>query len=82
FMNLTTGIIMLIARFVPMVVTLKIAGSLAAKKKVPITAGTLATHNGLFIGLLIAIIMIVGALSFFPALALGPIVEHLEMLFI
>lgn len=82
FVNFTTGIAMLIARFVPMVVTIKIAGSLAAKKKVPVTAGTLATHNGLFVGLLIAVIIIVGALSFFPALALGPIAEYLEMLFI
>ena len=56
---------------------LAIAGSLAAKKNVPVSAGTLPTHTPLFIGWLIAVVIIVGALSFFPALALGPIVEHL-----
>jgi K+-transporting ATPase ATPase A chain len=68
---------MLFARYWLAIPALAIAGSLAAKKKVPASAGTLPTHTPLFIGWLIAVIMIVGALSFLPALALGPIVEHL-----
>ncbi len=62
-----------------MLPVLAIAGSLAAKKSVPESAGTLRTDGPLFAGLLIGVIIIVGALSFFPALALGPIVEHLGM---
>jgi K+-transporting ATPase ATPase A chain len=54
-----------------------VAGSLVAKKTVPASAGTFPTHGGLFVGLLVGVILIVGGLSFFPALALGPIVEHL-----
>jgi K+-transporting ATPase ATPase A chain len=56
-----------------------IAGSLAAKKAVPASAGTFPTTGGLFIGLLVGVILIVGGLTFFPALALGPVVEHLAM---
>ena len=59
---------------------LAIAGSLAAKKRVPTGAGTLPTHTPLFIGLLIGTVVIVGALTFVPALALGPVVEHLQMM--
>lgn len=81
FLNISLGIAMLLARFGPMLPMIAVAGSLAKKKKVPVTSGTLITYNKLFIGLLIAIILMVGALSFFPALALGPIVEHLQMLF-
>ena len=55
-------------------------GSMAAKKTVPVSAGTFPTHGGLFIGLLVGVILIVGGLTFFPALALGPIVEHLSMI--
>lgn len=80
FVNVTTGISMLLVRYIPIVATLFIAGSLAGKKKVAASAGTLATHNSLFIGLLIAVILLVGALSFFPALALGPIAEGLGSL--
>ncbi|MBD7910946.1 MULTISPECIES: potassium-transporting ATPase subunit KdpA [Clostridium] len=80
FINVTTGIVMLFARFVPMIATLAIAGSLVKKKKVATSVGTLPTHNGLFIGLLIMIVILVGALSFFPALALGPIVEYFQMI--
>ena len=58
---------------------LAVAGSLAAKKIVPPSSGTFPTDNGLFVGLLIGVILIVGGLTFFPALALGPIVEHLAM---
>jgi K+-transporting ATPase ATPase A chain len=59
--------------------TLALAGSLVRKQRVPASAGTLPTHTPLFIGWLIAIVLIVGALNFLPALALGPIVEHLMM---
>jgi len=68
---------MLFGRFFVIVPALAIAGSLAAKKTVPVSAGTLPTHGALFIGLLVGVILIVGGLTFLPALALGPIVEHL-----
>jgi potassium-transporting ATPase potassium-binding subunit len=80
FINISIGLVMLFARFVPMMATLAIAGSLVQKKKVAISAGTLPTHNALFIGLLVFVILLVGALSFFPALALGPIAEFLKMI--
>lgn len=79
--NIITGLIMLISRFIPMILILSIANSLASKKKIPVSAGTLPTHNGIFIGMLIFVVLIIGALSFLPALALGPITEHLEMFF-
>lgn len=79
FINITIGLIMLFVRFVPLVATLAIAGSLVQKKKVAVSAGTLPTHNALFIGLLIFVVLLVGALSFFPALALGPIAEFFQM---
>jgi K+-transporting ATPase ATPase A chain len=79
FYNIWGGIAMLIARYWLAIPTLALAGSLAAKKQVPATDGTLPTHNLLFIGWLIAIVIIVGALNFIPALALGPIVEHLML---
>jgi len=77
FYNITLGVTMLIARYALIVPTMAIAGSLARKKKVPASAGTLPTHTLLFIFWLIAVVIIVGALSFLPALALGPIVQHL-----
>ena len=77
FYNTILGFAMLIARYWLAVPALAIAGSLAGKKKVPAGAGTLPTHTPLFIAWLIGVIVIVGALSFLPALALGPIVEHL-----
>ncbi len=80
FINISIGLVMLFARFVPMMATLAIAGSLVQKKKVAVSAGTLPTHNALFIGLLVFVILLVGALSFFPALALGPIAEFLKMI--
>jgi K+-transporting ATPase ATPase A chain len=78
--NMTTGLAMLMGRFLIIVPVLAIAGSLAAKKTVPVSVGTLPTHGGLFIGLLVGVVLIVGGLTFLPALALGPIVEHLSML--
>jgi K+-transporting ATPase ATPase A chain len=77
FYNIALGIAMLIARYALIVPVLAMAGSLARKKKIPVGAGTLPTHTPLFIGWLIGVIIIVGALSFLPALALGPIVQHL-----
>lgn len=77
FYNLTGGIAMLFARYWLAIPTLAIAGSLAKKKHVPSGPGTLATHTPLFVSLLIGIVIIVGALTFIPSLALGPIVEHL-----
>lgn len=81
FINLLTGIVMLLARFIPIGLTLAIAGSLAQKKILPTSAGTLQTNNAMFVGLLVGVILMIGALSFLPALALGPIAEHLSMMF-
>nr|WP_316650474.1 potassium-transporting ATPase subunit KdpA [uncultured Gellertiella sp.] len=78
--NTTLGISMLLGRFAYAVPVMAIAGSLAAKPKVAVSAGTFATNTPLFVGLLAAIILIMGGLQFFPALALGPIVEHIQML--
>jgi K+-transporting ATPase ATPase A chain len=80
FYNLTGGLAMLFARYWLAVPTLALAGSLVQKKKVPAGAGTLPTYTPLFIAWLISIVIIVGALNFIPALALGPIVEHLVLL--
>ncbi|HLH04091.1 MAG TPA: potassium-transporting ATPase subunit KdpA [Bryobacteraceae bacterium] len=78
--NLTLGLAMLMGRFFFLIPLLAAAGSLAAKKKVAETLGTLPTHGPLFVGLLVGTVLLVGALTFFPALALGPIVEHYLML--
>jgi K+-transporting ATPase ATPase A chain len=80
FYNTALGICMFFARYWLIVPVLAIAGSLVQKKKIPESAGTLPTHTPLFIAWLIGVIMIVGALSFIPALALGPIVEHLMVI--
>ncbi len=77
FYNLTLGIGMLIGRFGVIIPVLAIAGSMAAKKTTPPSAGTFRTDNWLFAGLLIAVILIVGGLTFFPAISLGPVIEHL-----
>lgn len=77
FYNGMLGAAMLIGRFWVMLPVLAIAGSLAEKKTIPVGAGTLPTHTPLFVMLLVSVVIVVGALSFFPALALGPIVEHL-----
>ena len=74
--DLTLGLAMLFGRFLFIIPSLAIAGSLANKKAVPTSAGTLPTHGPLFVGLLVATVIVVGALTFFPALSLGPIVEH------
>jgi potassium-transporting ATPase potassium-binding subunit len=77
--NLTIGLAMLIGRFLIIIPMLAIAGSLAMKKAVPATSGTFPTHGPLFVGLLVGTVLIVGALTYFPALSLTPIVEHLLM---
>jgi K+-transporting ATPase ATPase A chain len=79
FYNTALGLAMLAARYVPIVVILALAGALAQKKLVPAGGGTLPTHTPLFIVLLVGTVILVGALTFLPALALGPIVEHLQM---
>jgi K+-transporting ATPase ATPase A chain len=77
--NVTIGFAMLIGRFMMLLPLLAIAGSLAEKKQVPVSAGTFPTHGPLFVGLLVGTVIIVGALTYFPALSLGPIVEHLML---
>ena len=79
FYNVTGAIAMFIGRFWMIIPAMAIAGSLAAKKIVPASAGTFPTTGGLFVGLVVGVILIVGGLTFFPALALGPIAEHLAM---
>ena len=79
FYNLTGAIAMFVGRFWMIIPTMAIAGSLAAKKLVPASAGTFPTTGGLFVGLVVGVIIIVGGLTFFPALALGPIVEQLAI---
>jgi len=71
--------VMWLGRYWPIVAVLAIAGSLAAKKRVPVTGGTMPTYGPTFVILLIGTVLLVGALTFVPALALGPIVEHLMM---
>lgn len=78
--NTMQGIAMLLGRFVYIVPMLAVAGSLAAKKSAPPSSGTFPTHGPLFVTLLVAVILILGGLTFFPALALGPIAEHVSML--
>ena len=79
FYNLTLASAMLVGRFWMIVPAMAIAGSLAAKKSIPVSSGTFPTTGGLFVGLLVGVILIVGGLTFFPALALGPAVEQLAM---
>mgnify|MGYP002713616599 CR=1 FL=1 len=79
FYNTTIGLAMLIGRFAMIVPMLAVAGSLAGKKRLPTSAGSLPTHGPLFVGLLVGVILIAGGLAFFPALALGPIAEHLAL---
>ncbi len=77
--NLTMGLAMFVGRFIFLIPILAAAGSLAAKKKVPFTSGTFPTHGPLFVGLLVGTVIIVAALTYFPAVSLGPIVEHYLM---
>ncbi|HET9693302.1 MAG TPA: potassium-transporting ATPase subunit KdpA [Steroidobacteraceae bacterium] len=79
FYNYALGVAMWISRYWLMIPVLAIAGSLAAKRSVAVTAGTLPTHTPLFVSLLAGVVVLVGALTFLPALALGPVVEHLQM---
>jgi potassium-transporting ATPase potassium-binding subunit len=79
FYNVALGLAMWFGRFWPIVAALAIAGSLASKKRIPVTEGTLPTHGGLFISLLIGSILLIGVLTYVPALALGPIVEHFTL---
>jgi K+-transporting ATPase ATPase A chain len=79
FYNLTLASAMFVGRFFMIVPAMAIAGSLAGKKSIPPSAGTFPTTGGLFVGLVVGVILIIGGLTFFPALALGPIVEHLAM---
>ncbi len=79
FYTIALGVCMWLARFIPMIAVLAIAGSLAAKKTVPVTSGTLPTDGPLFVVLLVGVVILVGALTFLPALGLGPIVEHLSI---
>ena len=79
FYNTALGFAMLFSRYWLAIPVLAIAGALAAKKKVPVGLGTLPTHTPLFVAMLVGVVIIIGALTFFPALALGPIVEHLAL---
>jgi K+-transporting ATPase ATPase A chain len=79
FYNVTGAVAMFIGRFWMIIPAMAIAGSLAAKKSIPVSAGTFPTTGGLFVGLVVGVIVIVGGLTFFPALALGPVVEQLAM---
>lgn len=78
FLNVSIGLVMLFARFLPITGVLAMAGSLVGKKKIAVTAGTLSTTDGTFVFLLIFVVLLIGALSFFPALALGPIAEFFQ----
>ena len=79
FLNVLLSALMLAGRFVPVAAILAAASSMADKKTVAASSGTLSTSNGMFVFLLIFVVLLVGALSFFPALALGPVAEHLQM---
>jgi K+-transporting ATPase ATPase A chain len=80
FYNVLLGAVMLFGRFGTMIPVLAIAGSVVEKKAVPVSAGTFPTNGGLFVILLAAVVLIVGALTFFASWSLGPIVEHLAMM--
>ena len=77
FYNIALGLVMLGGRFMPIVLALGLAGSLAGQQPVPATAGTLPTHRPLFVGMLVGVVLVVAGLTFFPALALGPMAEGL-----
>ncbi len=78
--NVSGGVVILLGRYVSIILMLALAGSMAAKKPVPMTVGTMRTDNRVFAGVLIGTVLIIGALTFFPVLALGPIAEHLAMI--
>ena len=77
FYNVTGAVAMFVGRFLMIIPAMALAGSLAGKKSIPASSGTFPTTGGLFVGLVVGVILIIGGLTFFPALALGPIVEHL-----
>ena len=77
FFQITLGLAMLVGRLLPIALVVLLAGSLAEQGKVPVTAGTLPTHKPLFVGMLVGVILIMTGLTYFPALALGPIAEAL-----
>ena len=79
FYNLTGAVAMLVGRFWMIIPAMAIAGSLAEKKSIPASVGTFPTTGGLLVGLVVGVIVIIGGLTFFPALALGPLVEHLAI---
>src|SRR5262249_25452012 len=79
FNNIALGVCMFVSRYWVIVVVLAVAGALAAEKGLPVRSGTFPTHTPVFVTMLIAVVVIVGALTFVPALALGPIVEYLMM---
>lgn len=79
FWNISTGLVMFIGRYISIITLLAVAGSLAAKREVPVSVGTFKTDNRLFTFILIAVVLIVGALTFFPAISLGPVAEHLTL---
>ena len=77
FYNVGLALVMLLGRFVPILLVLALADSLASQRPVPVTAGTLPTHRPLFVAMLVGVVLIVAGLTFFPALALGPLAEGL-----
>jgi K+-transporting ATPase ATPase A chain len=79
FWNIATGIVMFIGRYISIIALLAVAGSLSIKKPVPVSTGTFRTDNALFAIILVAVVIIIGALTFFPAIALGPVAEHLTL---
>ncbi|MDP4147639.1 MAG: potassium-transporting ATPase subunit KdpA, partial [Bacillota bacterium] len=79
FWNTTTGIVMFLGRYLSIIILLAVAGSLASKKAIPVSAGTFRTDNTMFTITLVVIVLIIGALTFLPAIALGPISEHLTL---
>lgn len=79
FWNISTGLVMFLGRYLSIIILLAVAGSLASKREVPVGVGTFRTDNALFTFILIAVVLIVGALTFFPALALAPVAEHLTL---
>ncbi|MBW4838658.1 MAG: potassium-transporting ATPase subunit KdpA, partial [Paenibacillaceae bacterium] len=79
FWNIATGVVMFLGRYFSIVVLLAVAGSLAAKKPVPVTSGTFRTDTALFGGVFLIIVILVGALTYFPAIVLGPVAEHLTL---
>jgi K+-transporting ATPase ATPase A chain len=78
WMNAALAAVMFLARFVPIVFVLALAGSLAAQERMPVTSGTLPTHRPMFVGLLVGTVLVVAALTYFPVLALGPLAEGLH----